>query len=75
MVFGLFLGLGSFSLRAMVLVSARGVVLGAGYLLGSVLGELALHLLLLRLGSVASCGLLCERAWFYFWGAARGLWI
>ena len=59
LVFGLLMGVGAVSLWPVVLLAARWLVLGAGPGLGTVLGDLALHEWLLRMGSIASamsCG-------------------
>ncbi len=51
---GLFLGLGTVPLWSLVPAQSLGLVLGAGYCVGPVLGELALHGRLLRLGAGAA---------------------
>ena len=52
--FGLFVGLGTVPLRAMVPSQSHWLVLGTGHSLGSIVGELAFQLRLLRLGAAAA---------------------
>ena len=66
LVLRLFVGLGTFSLRAMVFLPEDWLVLGAGYLLGAFLGKLALHGVVLWLGAVAAGSLFCQRAGILF---------
>ena len=56
LVFGLFLGLGSFPLWALVLLSADGLDLGTRHVLGALVGKLAFHSQSLRLGSPPAGG-------------------
>ena len=62
LVFGLFMGLGTISLWTLVFVAVVGVVLGAGYGLGSLLGDLAFEPVLLWLGAVAALFGFCQRS-------------
>jgi hypothetical protein len=72
LVFGLLMGLGAVSLRALVRLSERGLGLGARHALGSVVGKLALFILVLRLGAVAAVCLLALRIWILLWWRLRG---
>ena len=58
---GLFLGLGGVPLWTLASARPDGLGLAAGHPLGAGLGELALHVHALRLGSVAAGGALRER--------------
>jgi hypothetical protein len=54
LVFGLFVGLGAVPLWTLVQLSPAGLDLGPGFGLGALLGYVALHRFILRLGSVAA---------------------
>ena len=73
LVFGLLVGLGAISLRSLVRLSARGLGLGARHALGSVVGKLALFVLILWLGAVAAACLLALRIWVLFWRHLGGI--
>ena len=62
LVFGLFVGLGALSLRPLVMPVWRRLGLGAGRSLGTGLGELALHGVVLWLGTLAASRSLRSRA-------------
>ncbi len=65
LVFGLLLGLGAVPLCTLVLPFALGLVLGARFGLGTVVGELALLGRLLWLGAVAARRLLFAELWLH----------
>ena len=73
LVFRLFVGLGAISLWALVRLSARGLGLGARHALGSLVGKLALFVLILWLGAVAAACLLALWIWVLFWRRLGGL--
>ena len=62
LVFGLFLGMGAIPLWAMGLSAWAWLGVGSGHLLGTLVGELAILLQLLWLGTTSAGCALCQRA-------------
>ena len=72
LVFGLFVGLGSLSLWPVVHSPTAGLGMGAGYHVGSILGELAVYQQSLWMGAAAAAGSLPQRVSFQLLQQLRG---